>query len=215
MTLGFPFRPYRGEKSIVDGATIRRYVEETARHFGIDEHIRYGHNVVATEWSSGNARWTVTSNVAGERVAFTCGFLYACAGYYDYTQGYAPERPGLPEFGGRLVYPQFWPHDFDVTDKRVVVIGSGATAVTLVPALSQDAAHVTMLQRSPSYIVSLPSSDEPPAKLAVGFHGASPRRRPLEEHCAQRVHAPPSAQEPREISRVYSEGRLAGDGLGI
>jgi monooxygenase len=171
-TLSFPFRPYRGEKSIVDGATIRRYVDETARHYGIDQHIRYGHMVVATQWSSATARWTVSCDVAGERVTFTCGFLLACAGYYDYAQGYAPEWPGLPDFAGRLVYPQFWPDDLDVKDKRVVVIGSGATAVTLVPALSHDAAHVTMLQRSPSYIASLPSRDE----LANALRKRLPRR---------------------------------------
>jgi len=164
-TLGFPFRPYRGEKSIVDGATIRRYVEETAHLFGIDEHIRYGHSVVATDWSSVNERWTVSCDVAGERVTFTCGFLFACAGYYDYARGYLPEWPGLQSFAGRVVQPQFWPTDIDLKDKRVVVIGSGATAVTLVPALSREAAHVTMLQRSPSYIASLPSQDATAAAL--------------------------------------------------
>ena len=172
VTLGFPFRPYRGDKSIVDGATIRRYVDETARHYGIDEQIRYGHKVVATDWSSAAACWTVTCDAAGERVAFTCGFLYACAGYYDYAQGHAPEWPGLAAFRGRLVYPQFWPDDLEIKDKRVVVIGSGATAVTLVPALSEEAAHVTMLQRSPSYIVSLPSRD----KLAHKLRRRLPRR---------------------------------------
>jgi cation diffusion facilitator CzcD-associated flavoprotein CzcO len=159
-TLSFPFRPYRGEKSIVDGATIRHYVEETARHYGIDRQIRYGHKVVAAEWSSASARWTVNCEVAGERVAFTCSFLIGCAGYYDYARGYAPAWPGLPAFSGRLVHPQFWPDDLDVAGKRVVVIGSGATAVTLVPALSDRAAHVTMLQRSPSYIAALPSHDQ-------------------------------------------------------
>ena len=158
-TLSFPFRPYRGEKSIVDGATIRGYVDETARHYGIDQQIRYGHTVVATEWSSATARWTVSCDVGGERVTFTCGFLMACAGYYDYAQAYAPEWPGLRNFRGRLVHPQFWPDDLDVRGKRIVVIGSGATAVTLVPALANNAAHVTMLQRSPSYVASLPSRD--------------------------------------------------------
>jgi len=171
-TLSFPFRPYRGEKSIVDGATIRRYVDETARHYGIDRHIRYGHSVVATDWSSATARWTVQCDVAGERVTFTCGFLLACAGYYDYARGHAPEWPGSAAFGGRLVHPQFWPDDLDVSGKRVVVIGSGATAVTLVPALSKDAAHVTMLQRSPSYVASLPSRDG----LANSLRKRLPRR---------------------------------------
>jgi cation diffusion facilitator CzcD-associated flavoprotein CzcO len=172
VTLGFPFRPYRGEKSIVDGGTIRQYVAETARHYGIDREIRYGYHVVAAEWSSADARWTVTCDVAGDAVTITCGFLLACAGYYDYERAYTPQWPGLAEFGGPVVHPQFWPEDLDVAGKRVVVIGSGATAVTLVPALAETAAHVTMLQRSPSFIVSLPSSDA----LAKKLRSRLPRR---------------------------------------
>ncbi|HTW85570.1 MAG TPA: NAD(P)/FAD-dependent oxidoreductase [Candidatus Sulfotelmatobacter sp.] len=160
VTLGFPFRPYRGEKSIVDGATIRAYVAETAAHYGIDRRIRYRHTVVAAEWSSAQAHWTVTCSVNGATATLTCGFLLACAGYYDYAGGYAPEWPGMARFAGPVVYPQFWPADLDVRGKRVVVVGSGATAVTLVPALAGTAAHVTMLQRSPSYIAALPSRDE-------------------------------------------------------
>jgi cation diffusion facilitator CzcD-associated flavoprotein CzcO len=171
-TLGFPFRPYRGDRSIVDGATIRDYVAETARHYGIDRHIRYGHRVVATDWSSASAQWTVVVEVAGKRVVFTCGFLLACAGYYNYESGYTPQWTGLDLFAGRVVHPQFWPVDLDVNGKRVVVIGSGATAVTLVPALSERAAHVTMLQRSPSYIASLPSRDE----VANTIRARLPRR---------------------------------------
>jgi cation diffusion facilitator CzcD-associated flavoprotein CzcO/short-subunit dehydrogenase len=172
VTLGFPFRPYRGDKAIVDGATIRRYVEETAKYFGIDRRIRYGHKVLAADWSSEDARWTVRCEVAGEPVTVTCGFLVGCAGYYSYEQGHAPAWPGLASFTGPVVHPQFWPAELDLKDKRVVVIGSGATAVTLVPALSQSAAHVTMLQRSPSYVASLPSRDE----LGNKLHARLPRR---------------------------------------
>jgi cation diffusion facilitator CzcD-associated flavoprotein CzcO len=159
VTLGFPFRPYRGEGSIVDGATIRAYVADTAKHYGIDRSIRFGHRVLAAEWSSAEARWTVRCEVDGEPVAFTCGFLLGCAGYYSYDQAYTPEWPGAAAFGGRIVHPQFWPADLDLAGKRVVVVGSGATAVTLVPAIGDTAAHVTMVQRSPSYIAALPSRD--------------------------------------------------------
>ncbi len=172
VTLGFPFRPYRGDESIVDGTTIREYVAETARHYGIDRHVRYGHEVVAADWSSADARWTLTCRTAGRTVSVTCGFLLACAGYYDYARGHAPQWPGMEAFGGPIVHPQFWPADLDLAGKRVVVIGSGATAVTLVPALGGTAAHVTMLQRSPSYIVSLPSADA----LANGLRSRLPRR---------------------------------------
>ncbi len=176
VTLGFPFRPYHGEKSIVDGATIRQYVAETARHYGIDRQIRYGHKVIAADWSSADARWTVTCEIADGTLTITCGFLLACAGYYDYARAHAPEWPGMSAFAGPVVHPQFWPGDLDVAGKRVVVIGSGATAVTLVPALSETAAHVTMLQRTPSYIVSLPSRDS----IAKKLRSRLPRR--LAEH---------------------------------
>ena len=155
-TLGFPFRPWQGEKAIADGGDIRAYVEETAREFGIDARIRFGHKAVRADWSSSSARWTV--EVANGR-RLTCSFLFMCSGYYDYENGYRPEWPGEADFAGRIVHPQFWPEDLDVSGKRIVVIGSGATAVTLVPALAETAAQVTMLQRSPSYIVARPSRD--------------------------------------------------------
>ncbi|MBD5606002.1 MAG: SDR family NAD(P)-dependent oxidoreductase [Candidatus Eremiobacteraeota bacterium] len=169
VTLGFPFRPYAGEKSIVDGTTIREYVADTARHFGIDRKIRYGHRVVSAEWSSASARWTIVCDVDGHTRTFTCSFLLGCAGYYDYEGGHTPEWAGLDTFGGRVVHPQFWPVDLDVIGKRIVVIGSGATAVTLVPALAETAEHVTMLQRSPSYVASLPSSDAIAMKLRASL----------------------------------------------
>jgi len=159
-TLGFPFRPWRGEKSIVDGGDIRDYIEDTARHYGIDRKVRLRHRLVSAAWSSSEARWTIGYEIDGEPAHLTCGFLFLCSGYYDYAQGHAPVWPGMEAFGGRIVHPQFWPGDLDVANKRVVVIGSGATAVTLVPALvRQGAAQVTMLQRSPTYIVSVPARD--------------------------------------------------------
>ncbi|HET9427020.1 MAG TPA: NAD(P)/FAD-dependent oxidoreductase [Allosphingosinicella sp.] len=158
-TLGFPFCPWRGEQSIADGASIRDYVEETAREYAIDRQIRFGHRVTKAAWSSDQALWTVDVEVEGQTLSFTCGFLFLCSGYYDYAQGYRPKWPDEESFRGRIVHPQAWPEDMDVSGQRMVVIGSGATAVTLVPALAEKAAHVTMLQRSPSYIVSRPSRD--------------------------------------------------------
>jgi monooxygenase len=155
-TLGYRFRPWTDAKAIADGPSILAYVRDTARDAGIDRRIRYGHRVLDASWSTADARWTV--HTEGEP-DISCGFLYVCGGYYRYDEGYRPDFAGLDEFGGRLVHPQFWPQDLDYAGKRVVVIGSGATAVTLVPALAQDAAHVTMLQRSPSYILSIPSED--------------------------------------------------------
>jgi cation diffusion facilitator CzcD-associated flavoprotein CzcO len=161
-TLGYRFRPWRDAKAIADGPAIKRYIEETAREHGIDAKIRFGHRVVRAEWSSAEARWLVEAEHDGATVHYTCGFLYTCTGYYDYGAGYTPEYPGRERFAGRFVHPQHWPEDLDYSDKRVVVIGSGATAVTLVPAMATGAgaaAHVTMLQRSPTYVAEQPSKD--------------------------------------------------------
>jgi cation diffusion facilitator CzcD-associated flavoprotein CzcO len=160
-TLSFPFRPWKGDQAIVGGAQIREYVRDTAREFGVDRAIRFHHRVVAAEWSSAEARWHVEAERtdAGETVRLTCGFLFGCTGYYRYEAGYAPSFPGTERFHGEIVHPQTWPEDVRYEGKRVVVIGSGATAVTLVPALAERAAHVTMLQRSPSYVISLPAVD--------------------------------------------------------
>ena len=167
-TLGFPFRPWRGDRSIVDGPSIRAYVEETAREYGIDRRIRFGHRVIQASWSSADALWTVEVEAAeGEPRRFACRFLFLCSGYYDYAQGYRPEWEGEADFAGRIVHPQFWPEDLDHKGKNVVVIGSGATAVTLVPAMAEQAAHVTMLQRSPTYIVSRPSRDRLAPRLGA------------------------------------------------
>ncbi|MDJ0278329.1 NAD(P)/FAD-dependent oxidoreductase [Sphingomonas sp. 2R-10] len=158
-TLGFPFRPWRGDKSIADGGDIRDYIEDTARVFGIDRHIRFGHRVIAADWSSERARWMLTCEAEGAVRTIACRFLFMGSGYYDYAAGHAPDFAGQEDFAGQIVHPQHWPQDLDVTGRRVAVIGSGATAVTLVPALAARGARVTMVQRSPSYIVSQPSRD--------------------------------------------------------
>lgn len=177
-TLGFAFQPWTDAKSIADGPSIRRYVQETAEQHGIDQGIRYGHHVKSASWSTDDACWTVTATGPdGEPVTLTANFLSMCSGYYNYAQGHAPDFAGSKAFAGRIVHPQFWPDDLDYAGKRVIVIGSGATAVTLVPELAKQAAHVTMLQRSPTYVVSRPGEDgvanwlraKLPNKLAYGI----------------------------------------------
>ncbi|MET0648809.1 MAG: NAD(P)/FAD-dependent oxidoreductase [Pyrinomonadaceae bacterium] len=173
-TLGYRFRPWRDPKAIADGPAILNYIRETAAEYGVDKMIRYGHRVRRASWSSEEARWTVEAETEpGESVVrFTCNFLHLCTGYYDYESGYTPEWPGVERFRGRIVHPQKWPEDLDYAGKRVVVIGSGATAVTLVPAMAERAAHVTMLQRSPTYVVSRPAED----KIANWFRRRLPDR---------------------------------------
>jgi cation diffusion facilitator CzcD-associated flavoprotein CzcO len=173
-TLGYSFRPWEDSKAIADGPSILRYVRDTAREFGVEEKIRFGHKVVRADWSSEEARWTVTAERTdtGEQVQLTAGFLYGCTGYYRYDQGYTPEFPGIEGFGGQVVHPQHWPEGLDYAGKRVVVIGSGATAVTLVPSMAEEAARVTMLQRSPTYIATLPATD----RLATGLRRFLPER---------------------------------------
>jgi monooxygenase len=158
-TLGFPFRPWASEVSIAKGDAIRDYVEETARIFGIDQKIRLGHRVINAFWSSAEGQWTLETEHGGTSRRFTCSFLFACSGYYDYAEGYRPDWEGEADFKGQIVHPQFWPDDLDVRGKKVAVIGSGATAVTLVPSLAEQAEHVTMVQRSPTYIVARPARD--------------------------------------------------------
>jgi len=160
-TLGYAFRPWKGEKSIADGESILEYIKETARVEGIDEHIRFSHRIVRADWSTADARWNVTAERTdtGETVELTCRFLFSCSGYYRYDHGYLPDFAGMDRFEGTIVHPQAWPDDLAYAAKRVVVVGSGATAVTLVPSMAETAAHVTMLQRSPTYIASLPEKD--------------------------------------------------------
>jgi monooxygenase len=160
-TLGYSFRPWTDPKAIADGPAILEYIRATARDFGIDRKVRYGHRVERARWSSADARWTLSVRevATGELREFTCSFLFACAGYYDYDEGHTPEFAGRERFRGRVVHPQHWTPDVAYEGKRVVVIGSGATAMTLVPALAKRAAHVTMLQRSPTYVISMPARD--------------------------------------------------------
>jgi monooxygenase len=160
-TLGYPFRPWRGDRMLADGGAILDYIKETAAEEGIDRRIRFNHRVVRAEWSTDDARWHVTAERTdtGQTVMLTCGFLFSCGGYYRYDRGYLPDFEGMERFAGRVVHPQAWPEDLDYDGKRVVVIGSGATAVTLVPSMAETAGHVTMLQRSPTYIASVPASN--------------------------------------------------------
>ena len=160
-TLGYSFKPWQERKAIADGPSILKYVRDTARENDIERHIRFGHRVKAAAWSSADARWTVDveRGATKEQAQITCNFLFMCSGYYRYDEGFTPDFDGLEAFLGRVVHPQQWTDDVTYAGKRVVVIGSGATAVTLVPELAKKAAHVTMLQRSPTYIVALPSED--------------------------------------------------------
>src|SRR6267143_2715217 len=182
LTMGYSFRPWTHPRAISPGDDIRNYIADTARDEGIDRNIRFLHKIKTASWSSQHANWTVAAvrKLPGggeEPVTLTCNFLLSCAGYYRYSAGYSPEFPNASRFQGRIVHPQTWPEDLDYTGKRVVVIGSGATAVTLIPALAKTAAHVTMLQRSPTYIVSWPEKDTLaialsrvlPSKLAYGI----------------------------------------------
>ncbi len=160
-TFGYAFKPWTGEKAIADGPSIKAYVRETAVENGIDRRIHYGLKVLRAEWSSAEARWTVTVERVGtgETFAMTAGWLFSASGYYRYDEGYMPDFEGIADFRGQIIHPQRWPEDLDYAGKRVVVIGSGATAVTLVPALAADAAKVTMLQRSPTYVLPVPERD--------------------------------------------------------
>jgi monooxygenase len=173
-TLGYTFRPWDQAKAIADGGSILQYIRDTAAADGIDARIRFRHRVVRAAWCGDEARWHVTARRAdtGDTVEVTCGFLFCCTGYYRYDQGYLPDFAGMDRFRGTIVHPQAWPADLDYDGKRVAVIGSGATAVTLVPAMAQAAAHVTMVQRSPSYIASLPAEDP----IANALRRVLPRR---------------------------------------
>lgn len=198
-TLGYRFKPWQDGKAIADGPAILNYIRETAKEYDLDKEIRYGHRVRRAEWSSEHSIWTVEAEAASlesplqraasandevsgsengrlnaglQTVVFTCKFLYLCTGYYDYEAGYTPDWPGFSSYKGTLVHPQKWPEDLDYTDKNVLVIGSGATAVTLVPAMAETAGHVTMLQRSPTYIITMPSRD----RIANFFRSVLPAK---------------------------------------
>ncbi|MBW0147993.1 flavin-containing monooxygenase [Marinobacter arenosus] len=171
-TFGYNFRPWVGGKVLADGASIKQYVQETAREHDVDRHIRYGLAVKTADWSSVDKCWRVTAEheATGETQTYTANFLVGCTGYYNYDHGYTPDFPGESEFKGQIVHPQHWPEDLDYAGKKVVVIGSGATAITLVPTMAEQAGHVTMLQRSPTYLMPLPSTD----KLALGLQKVLP-----------------------------------------
>lgn len=174
-TLGYRFRPWTSDRVLADGASIKQYVRDTAAEYGILDKIRYRHRVLNADFSTETNLWTVRYETDGRRGEITADFVWACAGYYNYDQGYLPVFPGIETFKGTTVHPQFWPEDLDYAGKKVVVIGSGATAITLVPSMAPEAAHVTMLQRSPTYIMSIPSTDPTgslfrrllPAKIAA------------------------------------------------
>src|SRR5581483_12308434 len=144
-TLGYAFRPWTGDKSIADGPSILQYIKDTAAESGVDKHIRFNHRIVAADWSTAEGRWHVTAAHGDDTIELTCGFLFSCSGYYRYDHGYLPDFRGMDEFRGTIVHPQFWPEDLDYAGKRIVVIGSGATAVTLIPSLAETAEHVVML----------------------------------------------------------------------
>ena len=165
-TFGFKWRPWPGDTALADGASILDYLRTVAREYGVDELVRYRHRVLSASWDSATSLWTVEAEHDGETVTLTTSFLWGCGGYYDYEQGFSPDFPGQEDFHGPVVHPQHWPEDLDYTGKKVVVIGSGATAVTLVPAMAQaGAGHVTMLQRSPTYVLSLPGRDPLASRL--------------------------------------------------
>ena len=175
-TLGYSFKPWLSTKSIADGPAIRDYIKESAAEFGVDQHIQYQRKVVAASWDSATAKWTLslenTGDLAGltaEPETLTCNFIYSCTGYYRYDQGFTPDFPDADQFNGQIVHPQLWPEDLDYSGKRVIVIGSGATAITLVPSMAKTAGHVTMLQRSPTYVLSRPDEDAVSQKLRRWF----------------------------------------------
>lgn len=167
-SFSYGFRPWQEESVLADGKSIRNYIETTAEEYGVKDKIHFGLKTTAMDWSSSDRRWRVTAEdeSSGKLVEFTCGFLVGCTGYYNHQEGYRPEFPGEADFKGQIIHPQFWPEQLDYRGKRVVVIGSGATAVTLIPSMADTAGHITMLQRSPSYVYSMPASDRISALMA-------------------------------------------------
>ena len=206
-TLGYSFKPWTSAKAIADGPSILAYLRETVAEYGIDRHIRFGHLVSTAEWSTDDARWTVTAirGDTGETVSLTCGYLFMCSGYYSYKGGYTPEFPGIDDFEGQVVHPQQWPEDLDYAGKKVVVIGSGATAMTLVPAMADAAEHITMLQRSPTYVVSRPDQDAIANAAQGAARGARLRHHPAQEHDPAAVHLRADAARAGEVKENLLE----------
>ncbi|HET9500564.1 MAG TPA: NAD(P)/FAD-dependent oxidoreductase [Marmoricola sp.] len=213
-TLGFRFKPWHGKEPIARGGDILAYLRETAQEYGVEERIRYHHRVVAADWSSADARWTVTveRTDTGATEELTCSFLFACSGYYRYDEGYTPDFAGLEEYAGQVVHPQHWPEDLDHAGKRIVVIGSGATAVTLIPALAPAAGHVTMLQRTPTYIISQPQHDPIAARtrqlLPERFATPLTRARYLATHIGFYEFCQRFPRQARSLLRKGVEGQL-------
>jgi cation diffusion facilitator CzcD-associated flavoprotein CzcO len=170
-TMGYAFKPWRDAKAIADGPAILSYVKETAREYGIDAHVRYGHRVIRADYSTAKSMWTLTVEHDGETRRTTARFLLSCAGYYRHEEAYAPDFPGLSDYGGQVVHPQFWPEGLDHAGKRIAIIGSGATAVTLTPTLAERAAHVWQIQRTPTYVVNRPAKDRVGNLLKAVFPG--------------------------------------------
>ena len=170
-TLGYTFKPWLARKSLADGPSILRYLRETAAETGVDKHIHYNHKVLSASWSSESSTWTVSvqRSDTDDTIEFDCNFLMMCGGYYDYDKGHTPEFSGRDSFKGTVIHAQHWPEDLDYKAKKVIVIGSGATAVTLVPELAKQAAQTTMLQRSPTYVASIPEEDS----LSGRLHGVT------------------------------------------
>ena len=159
-TLGYSFKPWKHDRAIADGPAILDYIRETAREYDVEKHIRYNHRATKISWDSSRALWTVSIEKQGASAGtISCNFIYSCTGYYRYDKGYTPDFPDIEQFKGQVIHPQLWPEDLDYADKNVVVIGSGATAITVVPEMAKTAKHVTMLQRSPTYVVSRPGRD--------------------------------------------------------
>ncbi|MFV0575437.1 MAG: flavin-containing monooxygenase [Vibrio sp.] len=173
-SFGFDFKPWYSEKVLAEGTNIRNYVEETAQEFGFDDKVQYGLAIIRADWSDVKQRWTITAKheSTGDEKLFTCAFLVNCAGYYNFDHGHRPHFDGEESFKGDIIHPQFWPKDFDYSGKKVVVIGSGATAITLLPSMAETASHVTMLQRSPSYIMSVPGTD----KMSILLNHVLPKK---------------------------------------
>ena len=212
-TLGYSFKPWTDAKSIADAPSIMRYLRETIAEFGIDKHIRFGHLANSAEWSSDDARWTVRASRTdtGDTVTITCGYLFMCSGYYSYKGGHTPDFTGADRFTGQIVHPQAWPENLDYSGKRVVVIGSGATAMTLIPAMANTAGHITMLQRSPTYVVARPDHDPVANALRkvlpdkVAYNLTRAKNTALQQMIYKRTRAKPAQVKARLVEMVGKE----------
>ena len=222
-TYSYGFKPWTAKSAIADGDTILKYIRETAEEYGLNQLIRYNHKVVSAHWSSQDKLWTVTvarspsaRTDSEEQLTIQCRFILSCTGYFDYEQGYTPEFAGIDDFQGEIVHPQFWPEQLDYKDKRVVIIGSGATAVTLVPSMADDTASLVMLQRSPTYIANVPAED-PWLKPLTKYLPNSWvfRSNSLEESTNAAVHLPPLQKEPTRLTPLLAQRGAQRTGPGL